>query len=234
VLYTFSFSVFSNGVSAQQTQVTGQMQALAAAQYRTETQVATLTEIVQRISVDVGRLTGDGLEVRYTLRGIPSLTRLVRRPQPLSQAELDTLLEDAETPGLLSEAESQDISQADLVIRGRRRGAGRDVYVVTAISWGVGIDDVQRAARRAALLAKAGRHAIPAVAGEWVTPEAQRLAPTWGCGNSRRRQPCHRHPDDVRAGNVPTTFSLSVFSTSVSAVLAGVLTARCFLGVRSR
>lgn len=53
-------------------------------------QMSTLTEIVQRVSVDVGRLKGDGLEVRYALRGIPSITNLVRRPHTLSRDELDT------------------------------------------------------------------------------------------------------------------------------------------------
>ncbi|HEV8715463.1 MAG TPA: hypothetical protein VGX03_21865 [Candidatus Binatia bacterium] len=143
-------------------------------------QMGTLTEIAQRMSVDVGRLKGDGLEVRYTLRGVPSLTRALRRPVSLSAGELDALLEEAETRGLLSEAESEEIARADLVIRGKQRGTGTDVYLVIEISWGVGIEDVQRAAARAALLAKTELHTIPAVAGEWVTPDAQQLAPGLG------------------------------------------------------
>jgi len=141
-------------------------------------QMTTLTEIIQRISVDVGRLKGDGLEVRYTLRGIPSVTRVLRRPHPLSQEDLDTLLEEAESRGLLSPSDSEEITLADLVIRGKQQGA--EVYLVTAISWGVGPDDVQRAATRATLLAKTGVRVIPAVAGEWVTPDAQQLAPGLG------------------------------------------------------
>lgn len=141
-------------------------------------QMTTLTEIIQHISVDVGRLKGDGLEVRYTLRGVPSVTRVLRRPHPLSQEELDTLLEEAESRGLLSPSDSEEINLADLVIRGKQQGV--EVYLVTEISWGVGPDDVQRAASRAALLAKTGVRAIPAVAGEWVTPDAQQLAPDLG------------------------------------------------------
>jgi hypothetical protein len=141
-------------------------------------QMTTLTEILQRMSVDVGRLKGDGLEVRYTLRGMPSVTRVLRRPHPLSQEELDTLLEEAESRALLSPSDSEEITLADLVIRGKQQGA--EVYLVTEISWGVGPDDVQRAATRATLLAKIGVRAIPAVAGEWVTPEAQQLAPRLG------------------------------------------------------
>jgi hypothetical protein len=141
-------------------------------------QMVTLTEVVQRVSVDVGRLKGDGLEVRYTLRGIPLVTRVLRRPHPLSQGELDALLEEAESRGLISSTDSEEIVLADLVIRGKQKGT--DVYLVTEVSWGVGTDDVQRAAKRASLLAKTGIPTIPAVAGEWVTPDAQQLAPGLG------------------------------------------------------
>jgi hypothetical protein len=162
-------------LSEQVTRVTVHLQALAEAQRRTEAQLATLTEIAQRLSMDTGHLKGDGLEVRYALRGVPSITRVVRLPHTLSPEELDALLEEAETRGLLSAAESEEITLADLVIRGKQRGT--EVYVVTEVSWGVGIDDVQRAAKRAALLAKTGRRTMAAVAGEWVTPDAQQLAP---------------------------------------------------------
>jgi len=74
--------------------------------------------------------------------------------------------EEAETRGLLSEAESEEIARADLVIHGKQRGTGTNVYLVTEISWGVGIEDVQRATERAARLAKTGFHTLPAVAGE--------------------------------------------------------------------
>jgi hypothetical protein len=143
-------------------------------------QMTTLTEVIQRVSVDVGRLKGDGLEVRYTLRGVPLVTRIVRHPHPLSLEELDTLLADAETQGLLSAQESEEITLTDLVISGKQRSTGTPIYLVTEISWGVGIDDVQRAATRASLFAKTGKHVIPAVAGEWVTPDAQQLAPGLG------------------------------------------------------
>ncbi len=160
--------------------LTEDVRALAEAQRRTDTQLATLTEIVQRQSVDIGRLKGDGLEMRYLLRGVPSVTRLVRRPHALSPTERDTLLDDAEAKGLLTVEESDDIELADLIVRGRHRGVGTTVYVVTEVSWGVGVDDVNRAAKRATLLAKTGVLAIPAVAGEWVTPDAQQLAPGLG------------------------------------------------------
>jgi len=144
-------------------------------------QLATLTEIVQRQTVDLAHLKGDGLEARYARRGLPSLTRVVRQPHVLSPEELDRVLEDAEARSLLSVDESEDIALADLVFRGKRRGAAaEEVYVVSEVSWGVGTEDVQRAARRAGLLAKTGLTTLAAVAGEWVTPDAQQMAP--GCG----------------------------------------------------
>lgn len=89
-------------------------------------------------------------------------------------------MDDAEARGLLTEEDSDEIELADLIIRGRRRGVGTTIYVLTEVSWGVGVDDVNRAAKRAAILAKAGVVVIPAVAGEWVTPDAQQLAPGLG------------------------------------------------------
>lgn len=161
-----------------------QVQALVAVQRRTEEQllaltkqVATLGDIVQRVVVDVGRLKGDSLEARYARRGLPFMTQVVRRPHLFSPEELDALLEAAEAEGRLSASESNEISSADLVYRGKRRGVGTDVYIVTEVSWGVGVDDVQRAAQRSRLLSKLGTPTLAAVAGEWVTPEAQSLAP---------------------------------------------------------
>jgi hypothetical protein len=162
---------------AQVAQLSERMAELVRAQERTETQLATLTDIVQRLSVDVGRLKGDGLEARYARKGVPFVSRVLRRPHLLSAEELDTLLEDAETKGLLSSEESDTILLSDLVICGRQRGTGAEVYLVVEVSWGVGIEDVQRAANRAALLTKAGVIAIPAVAREWVIPDAQQFAP---------------------------------------------------------
>src|SRR5438309_9528553 len=54
-------------------------------------QIAALTEIAQHQTAELARLKGDGLEVRYTLRGGPSLTRVVRRPRPRALDDVDAL-----------------------------------------------------------------------------------------------------------------------------------------------
>jgi hypothetical protein len=88
-----------------------------------------------------------------------------------------TLLEDAREHRVFSDAEIQELYDADLVVRGRRAVVdGTEVYLVVEVSWGVGPYDVERAARRAALLARTGVAVIPVVAGERLTAEAGHLA----------------------------------------------------------
>ena len=139
-------------------------------------QVERLVEVQLRMGTDVERLKGSDLERRYRERGHAYFSRLVRRAHVLSGDELIALLDEAVAGGQLSEEESDEILQADVVVRGRRREDGAEVYLVVEVSWGVGISDVQRASQRAALLSRTGTPTIPVVAGYWVTPEAQEPA----------------------------------------------------------
>jgi hypothetical protein len=103
-------------------------------------------------------------------------SRHLRRPQVLTSDELVTLLEDAREHGVFSDAEIQELYDADLVVRGRRAIDSTEVYLVVEVYWGVGPYDVERAARRAALLARIGVAVMPVVAGERLTAEADCLA----------------------------------------------------------
>jgi hypothetical protein len=159
--------------------------ALVEAQARTERQVADLTTVVRTLSdhvgtltVDVGELKGDSLERRYRERAPAYFSRLVRRARVVSAEELATLLEGAVTRRVLTEGEAEQVGWADLILRGRRREDDGDVYLVVEISWGVGPSDVERAAARAALLARAGLPTLPVVAGKSVTRDARTLAQT--------------------------------------------------------
>jgi hypothetical protein len=55
---------------------------------------------------------------------------------------LTALLEEAITHEQLSEEEADDILQADVVLRWRRREDGTEVYGVVEVSWGIGLSDV--------------------------------------------------------------------------------------------
>jgi len=195
------------------------VQALAEAQRRTEEQLATLTQrvdglaeqmatltrridsltqdvqlMVRRVDSlgqDIGDLKGIGLEFRYQRLAYAYFQRLLRRIYVLSPAELSTMLEDAIDEGKLSYSDMEEIIRADLVVRGQRREDGAEAYLVVELSWGVGPDDVERAAQRAKLLAQLGTPTIPVAAGKAITAEtadmARRLG-TWlvmdGCAIS--------------------------------------------------
>ena len=139
-------------------------------------QVTALARSVQTLTDDVGTLKGRSLEADYRTKGPAYFGRLIRRPHVLTSDELVTLLEDVREHGVLSDAEVQELYDADLVVRGRRAMDGTAVYLVVEVSWGVGPYDGERAARRAALFARIGVAAIPVVAGERLTAEAGRLA----------------------------------------------------------
>jgi len=64
----------------------------------------------------------------------------------------------------------------DVIVRGRRKEDGAQVYLAIEVSWGVGPYDVERAVHRAALLSKLGVPAVPVVAGKSITPSADELA----------------------------------------------------------
>jgi hypothetical protein len=172
---------------------------LAVAQRRTEEQVAAvsaqladLIQVVQTFSTDIGELQGRSLEGDYRTRVYAYFSRVVRRAHALSPDELTSLLEDAIDRGALSEDQAEDVSLADVIIQGRRRSDGAEVFLVVEVSWGAGPQDVERATRRAALLAHTGSPALPVVAGKWVTPEAAQLARTqqvWQLMNGRAIRP---------------------------------------------
>jgi hypothetical protein len=159
--------------------------ALAAAQQRTEgqlaavsTQLADLIQVVRILTTELGELKGRSLEGEYRIKVYAYFGRIVRRAHALTPDELTALLEDAIDSGALSEAQADDVSLADVIVRGRRRSDGAEVFLVVEVSWGVGLHDVERAIRRAELLAHTGTPALPVVAGTWVTPEAADLAHT--------------------------------------------------------
>jgi len=166
---------FQELIEAQK-QTETQIALLTEAQRQTDKQVAELVQTVRALVVDVGFLKGEVLENRYRTKGYAYFGRMIRRAHVLSSDELTSLFEDARERGILSGAEVDQISSVDLVVRGKRKEDGTEVYLVVEVSWGVGPSDVERAAQRASLLAKVGTPTIPVVVGEWVTTEAAQLA----------------------------------------------------------
>ncbi|MGH8057844.1 MAG: hypothetical protein ACREOH_11515 [Candidatus Entotheonellia bacterium] len=165
-----------DALTQQVTALTQQITALTESQRHLMYQVADLTGIARALSNDVGELKGYGLEYRYRNHFPAYFSGLIRRARLLAGEELVALLEGAVERGELSETEANEVMLADLVLRGRRREDSVEAYLVVEVSWGVGLYDVERAARRAALLGRTGIPAIPVVAGNTVIEEAATLA----------------------------------------------------------
>ena len=174
-------------------------QELATAQLTLTRRIDDLREVVQTLAdrtytltTDVGELKGSDLERRYRERPFAYFQRLVRQAHTLSGDELNAMLDRAVTAGQLTEEDVDEIVWADAIVRGRRREDDQEVYLVVEASWGVGPYDVQRADKRAKLLAKAGVTALPVVAGMWVTPDgelAARAIKVWRVTNGRTVPP---------------------------------------------
>jgi hypothetical protein len=172
--------------------LTDRVTALAEEQRRTEGQIEMLVQAMQTLTDDVGELKGKSLETDYRTKGHAYFSRLVRRPHVLTSDELTTLVEDARDRGVLLSFDAQEIYDADVVARGRRLEDGTEVYLLVEVSWGVGRNDVEWAAQRAALLARLGTPVIPVVAGKRITPAVARLAhkhQVWQLTNGRATPP---------------------------------------------
>ena len=145
-----------------------------------EKQIAELrgdTEVhFQRINVQIGQLKGENLERRYRERAHAYFGRLLRKCRVLGSQELSDLLEEAADRGVLSQSDRDDVSWADVIVRGRWRADGRQVMVLAEVSWVVDRNDVRRAVDRAALLARLGTPVVPVVAGDSVTERAADMA----------------------------------------------------------
>jgi hypothetical protein len=163
-------------LAAGQLTLTQHMDDMRATIQSLEESTATLTTVVGRLQDDVGELKGSDLERRYRERPFAYFHRLIRQAHTLSGDELNTILDRAVAAQYLTEEDVDEIVWAAAIVRGRRREDGQEVFLVVETSWGVGPYDVQRADRRAKLLAKAGLTTLPVVAGMWLTPDGEAAA----------------------------------------------------------
>ena len=139
--------------------------------------MAALAQSQKKMQDILGDLQGRSLEGAYRDKAYAYFGRILRRPQVISLRGLEDTLERG-----LSLDEFVDVLWMDLLIKGRPRGRPEATEVFLAVEVSVVVDstDVQRAGRRAGLLRKAGYPAVPVVAGERVTPDAEDEAQTQG------------------------------------------------------
>ncbi len=187
-------------LAAAQARTEKQVEELAAAQARTEERLGRLEEVVERLAAAqartekrveelaaaqarteqtigrmqdrLGRLVGRQLEQDYRDKAYAYLGHLLRRVRVVSVQEIEDRLQ-----AHLPEDQLFDLILLDVLVSGwPRQQPDAEVWLAVEVSAVIDPYDVERAKRRAAALRRAGYRAIPAVAGEQVTVEAEQAA----------------------------------------------------------
>jgi hypothetical protein len=121
---------------------------------------------------DIGQLKGLGREQFYRDRAAAIFGRLLRQGYDATNQVADHLQEARQT-GVISDREYQEALAADLLWDGQTRDSRQPIVLVLEASWTVGHINVERAARRAAVLRQAGLRALPVAAGQEWPPNKQ-------------------------------------------------------------
>ena len=132
-----------------------------------------LTAITRSHDDDIGTLKGWNLEDRFRERPSAYLRSFFLRARACTDRELDKLLDAGLERGVITEDDWEEVRLADVVVHGRRRDDGTEVFLVVEVSWGVGLYDLERAVRRAGILGRLVAPVLPVVAGNGVTAEAR-------------------------------------------------------------
>jgi hypothetical protein len=135
---------------------------LAVSQQFMGSQVATLNELHQKMLSRVERADGRSLEWTLQTRLPAYVGRWIRHCRVLEIQEVVESLEPLVETGVYTEIDLDNLSDADVVASGMLDG--EQVYLVGEVSCTGDREDVERAARRAALLTKAGKQALPFIA----------------------------------------------------------------------
>ena len=163
---------------------------------RTETQrlFGQLTKRIDDLALQIqrhesrhGNYEGPLLEVRYA-RNLGNWLRLwIRSPKTVVIDYLERLARSV-GDGELTEDDIEDVSRADFIIRGRRPPpAEGDLLAVVEVSFTIDQGDVERAARRAGILGRAGYDVVAVVGGYEVTADASERASLLGVGIDLRQ-----------------------------------------------
>ena len=131
------------------------------------------THAIKGLTVDVADLKGYGLEERYRRMASAYFGSFMRRTRVVERNDHSRMVDDAESAGVLSDQEAAELLWLDLIVRGRRKSGDEEVYLAVEVSWTIGESDVERAARRAALLQriKSPALALAVAAGKFLSEE---------------------------------------------------------------
>jgi hypothetical protein len=164
---------------AQQTSERAEQTAERALQVATETReiVNNLQKRLARVEVDVADLKGMSMELmaRKLLPGV--LGKLVRKLRVYEPDEFYRVMEEAD---LLSADDLAEVASADVFVHGHLRSNDEPRWFVVEASWGLGVSDVERAARRVSILTQHFAPAIGTVLGRRIAANARKRAQELG------------------------------------------------------
>ena len=148
--------------------VEAQIEALTQRMERVEAQIEVLaqrvddlTQRMERVEAtlkkhgdELGRIKGIVMELRFEKWAVTLLRRDFRRVRVLSGQEWGDLLDEAEEAAILTPEEIDEVSRLDGVVEAYRRVDRQPVVIAVEVSAVGDRRDVERAARRAALLSR--------------------------------------------------------------------------------
>jgi hypothetical protein len=125
--------------------------------------------------LDIGQLKEWGQEQFYRNRAAAIFGHLLAQGHDATNQVADHIQEARQT-GLISDREYQEALAADLLWGGYIRASRQPIVLVLEASWTIESHDIERAARRAAVLRQAGLKALPVAAGQEWSPNMQDAA----------------------------------------------------------
>jgi hypothetical protein len=161
-------------LAEQQKETSKEVRALAEQQKQTSKEVKELAGIVRTLSIRTDATAGWALEWLVGKHLPAYVGRKIRRCRIIGIMDLVEPLEDDPTTCLLTADEIDELRRSDLVATGTIDGGS--IYLVGEVSYTADNDDVLRAARRAALLQKAGHQAQAFVACDQINPIPAEMA----------------------------------------------------------
>ena len=126
-------------------------------------------EQLQWLKDRLGKMCRLMREICYCQNLYGYFSEIVRRAKWVTGDELDDLLLEALSKGLINEDEQKELMRADLIVRGVRER--QTAWLVVEVSGTVDTEDVDRAIRRSQLLARCVNEPVLAVVAGEFCPE---------------------------------------------------------------
>ncbi len=142
---------------------------------KVQTDVSKLQTDVSKVQTDVAGLKGKSQEAFYHRRAAAIFGRYIANGREVSN-EVANQLQAAFEQTRITDDEYDQILAADMFFGGKLRPTGQEVLLVMEASWYAQVEDVQRAADRAAMAQRGGLPSLPVVGGETWSDEAIALA----------------------------------------------------------